>query len=492
MINGYSKPIINPYKNTVPVTKKENKVESVNTPNTTEPTTDSIANNLDMPFNGLPEEYITTDHPAEVNHIGIDNSNIEIKSTNTEITKEEINHIDDVVDAIAEEAAKNAEENEDIEHIRELQHKEYEDRDIAELTPEDAIHDETLPEGVVAAERSFAMDASGKPIFTKEVVDTAPASDVDILHVDDLDEFNKSQFDKNFMETTAKLHQISDEDALALLDIMTAYKKDKSMSIYNKLPEGIKTQVKQICMSANIPMSNANQVAKMMLEEMIAETATDQTFIDFEKSINEAMKIPSMVDLYEEHVGETMSEKLPAMAAAIEKEDPEKAKQLLAIADQYEAARTYSKLKDFFDNNSRVRKLMRRDWEKIKKFADECNFQNENSNFRIPDATTLYPILTKVITNDSDNDITDKQVKKFLVLLFYSITNLHKDELIDAAYIYYLLKNITMLNYMNDSSAKTANTFSVELISNIKALIYYITAKEEEFYASNQSSGSRK
>ena len=83
-------------------------------------------------------------------------------------------------------------------------------------------------------------------------------------------------------------------------------------------------------------------------------------------------------------------------------------------------------------------------------------------------------------------------MEKFLVLLFSSLSNLHKDELVDAAYIYYLLKNITMLNYMNDSSAKTANAFSVELISNIKALIYYITAKEEEFYASNQSSGSRK
>src|SRR5699024_6514663 len=115
-----------------------------------------------------------------------------------------------------------------------------------------------------------------------------------------LDEFNKEQFDKNFMETTAKLHQISDEDALGLLDIMTAYKKDKNMSVYNKLPDGIKSQVKQICMSANIPMSNANMVAKMMLDEMITETATDQTFIDFEKSINEAMKIPSKIDLYEE------------------------------------------------------------------------------------------------------------------------------------------------------------------------------------------------
>lgn len=467
-MNGYSKPIINPYKNTVPAPKKENKVETIvvkdkvniaDGPN--------IKANLDMPMKNLPTEEITPEHPATVNTI-------------------------DMVDAIAEEAAKNAEENEDIEHIRELQHKEYEDRDIAELTPEDAIQDKTLPEGVVAAERSFAMDASGKPIFTKEVVDTAPAADIDILHVDDLDEFNKDQFSKNFMETTAKLHQISDDDALALLDVMTAYKKDKSMSVYNKLPEGIKSQVKQICMSANIPLSNANQVAKMMLEEMIAETATDQTFIDFEKSINEAMKIPSMVDLYEEHVGETMSEKLPAMAAAIEKEDPAKAKTLLSIADQYEAARNYSKLKEHFDTNARTRKLMRRDWDKLKRFADECNFQNQNSKFRIPDATTLYPILTKVITNDEDNDIDDKQVKKFLVLLFSSLANLHKDELVDAAYIYYLLKNITMLNYMNDSSAKTANAFSVELISNIKALIYYITAKEEEFYASNQSSGSRK
>ena len=94
--------------------------------------------------------------------------------------------------------------------------------------------------------------------------------------------------------------------------------------------------------------------------------------------------------------------------------------------------------------------------------------------------------------DDPDNDLTEENVNKFLVLLYRSCSNLHKDELVDASYIYYLLKNISMLNYINDHSSKAADTFSVELISNIKAMMYYIMAKEEEFYASNKSSGSRK
>ena len=476
-MDGYQKPIFNPNAKSN-IVKKVNNVETINVNDKVE-VKDNVAVTPDpiwfgkLPFS-VPAEDITEKAPT-VNQIDYP------KLTG-----------DETLEAVVAAAAESAEENEDIEKIRDLQHKEYEDRDIAELTPEDAINDPTLPEGVVAAERSFQTDATGKPIFTKDASDPLPAADVDILHVDDLDEINDKKFKENFMKTTAKIHQISDEDAIGLLDVMTAYKKDKTMSVYNKLPEGIKNQVKQICMSANIPMSNANSVARMMLDQMIAETATDQTFIDFEKSINEAMKIPSMIDLYEEHVGETMSEKLPAMAEAIREEDPAKAQTLLDVGNQYEAARDYSKLRETFDTNTRIRKLMRRDYDKWKRFADELNFQNQNSKFRMPDATTLYPILTKVITNDEDNDIEDKYVKKFLVLLFASCANLHKDELVDAAYIYYLLKNISMLNYVNEQSAKTANAFSVELISNIKSLIYYIMAKEEEFYASNQSSGSRK
>ena len=287
-MDGYQKPIFNPNAKSN-IVKKVSNVETINVNDKAEvkdnATVTPDPNWFDtLPFS-VPAEDITEKAPT-VNQIDY-----------SQLTG------DETLEAVVAAAAESAEENEDIEKIRDLQHKEYEDRDIAELTPEDAINDPTLPEGVVAAERTFQTDATGKPIFTKDASDPLPAADVDILHVDDLDEINDKKFKENFMETTAKIHQISDEDAIGLLDVMTAYKKDKTMSVYNKLPDGIKNQVKQICMSANIPMSNANSVARMMLDQMIAETATDQTFIDFEKSINEAMKIPSMIDLYEEHVG---------------------------------------------------------------------------------------------------------------------------------------------------------------------------------------------
>ena len=462
-MDGYKKPIINPYNQYRQAPKKpvqENTVQTV--------TKIEVSDKVE------PKEAVFMG-PIITEPVDATNASNE-----------------DTLNAVVEAAAENAEQNEDIEKIRDLQHKEYEDRDLNDLTPDDAIEDNSLPEGVVAAERSFPTDASGKPMFHMEDRDPVPAADLDILHVDDLDQFNEDNFKKNFVETTAKNHQLSDEDAMTLLDIMTAYKKDKTISVFNRMPDSIKTQVRQICMSANIPMTNANQVAKMMLDELIAETATDQTFIDFEKSINEAMKIPSLVDMYEEHVAETVGEKLPAMADAIKDEDPAKAKMLLDVADQYEAARTYSKLKECFDTNSRVRKLVRRDADRWHRFGEELNFMNKDSKFRMPDACSLHPILLKVIANDPDNDLTEENVNKFLVLLYRSCSNLHKDELVDASYIYYLLKNISMLNYVNDHSSKAADTFSVELISNIKAMMYYIMAKEEEFYASNKSSGSRK
>ena len=58
--------------------------------------------------------------------------------------------------------------------------------------------------------------------------------------------------------------------------------------------------------------------------------------------------------------------------------------------------------------------------------------------------------------------------------------NMNPDNLEDAAYMYYSLKNITMLNLTNET--KTA--FASELINNICDVIQYIRDKEAEFNAS--------
>ena len=387
------------------------------------------------------------------------------------------------LDEFIEMAKEVADSNEDIESIRKSMERSDEER--LSLETEDAIPMENLPEGVTAATREFSMDASGKPIFVKEA-EELPAAPIAIDKIDELDQFNDTEFKRNFMSTTKSMYNISDDSAIGLIDVMMAYRRDKSINVYDKLPDEIKKQVQNICMSANAPATSRNAIAKAILDQMIAETATDQTFIDFEKSLNEAMRIPSLVDLYEEHMNDTMNIKLPAMADAIEKEDPEKAKLLREIAVRYDWARDYSKLQEVYDTNTRIRRSVRKEYDKWRKFAEELNYANRDSKFRMPDATTLQIILVKHIANDDSCDITEDQVNKFLTLLYRSCEELNNYDILDAAYMYYLLKNITMMSYVNDDSSQIADSFSAELISNIKALIYYISAKEEEFHASNQ------
>lgn len=389
---------------------------------------------------------------------------------------------DPKLNEVLAEAFKSANENEDIQKIRELQEKQYEERDINELTPEGA---EDLGNGLIKMEQSFPVDAAGKPDFKRPDREAAPASDVDILHIDDLENADKEAFKENFKSIAAS-HEISDESAAGLLDLLLAYRKDKSISVYNKMPEEIKSQVRQICAANGIELKNANSVAKMMLEELISETATDQTFIDFDKSINEAMKIPSLVDMYEDQNSENILEKIPKMAAAIENEDPEKAQMLRNIAKSYEKSVNFSFAKEQYDTVSRIRKHVRRDYMDYIRFANELNMNNRKSKFRIPDATTIPPIVMKVILAD-DTEITQEDVAKFLTLIFRSCANLDNYNVDDASYIYYLLKNLSMLAYINDDTKSNAESFSAELISNIKAMIYYIRAKEAEFNVNNQS-----
>lgn len=392
-------------------------------------------------------------------------------------------YIPDELNEMVNAAKEVAETNEDIITVRE----ERTDEERMSLETEDEIQVEGLPEGLTAAKKEFALDPSGKPIFTNESAGELKATEKNIFELNGVKDENDSTFRESFISNAKTIHNMSDEDAIYMLDLLTLYRRDKSINIYAKLPESVKNQVKQICMSANVPLSNANMVAKMMMDQMIEETATDQTFIDFEKSLDAAMKIPSLIDIYEEHINETMEEKIPAMASAIENEDPEKAKLLRDIGERYTWAKTYSYMRDKYEELARIRKYVRKQYTDVQKRAENVNYMNRDSSFRMPDATILYPILMKNIANDPDNDIDEVGVQKFLTLLFSTIEDLDAHSLLDAAYIYYAVKNISMLSYVDDGSSKSADSFSVELISNIKALIYYLTMKEEEFNASNQS-----
>lgn len=426
-----------------------------------------------------------------------------LKNTVNELNerkKEKIDRVQDVtqlspseaLEEIARAAAEEAEGNEDIQHIRDIQHAEYADRDPSEVAPEDG---KEVKPGLTEVERTFPTDATGKPIFTNAGIDPVPAADVNIFEADRLEEIQDQKFSEALTGVVGKKNpDLSDEETMQLLDVLMAYRKNKDINVYGKLPQKMRSQVMQIAMSSGVTpdVRVCGKIAKMMMDEMILETAQDQTFIDFEKSLKEAMKIPSLMDIYQEGVSESISEKIPEMADAIEKEDPEKARMLRQVSAAYQNSISLQPLYDRYNEDSRTRKLMRRDWQNWNRFADEINFWNADTQFRINDARSIQPALVKTIVHDPENDVTEEEICKFIVLLNRTLLEYDPKEIVDAAYIYYCIKNLSMLAYVDPAKTTSADSFSAELISNIKVLIYYIRSKEAQNNVVNDQPSNKK
>lgn len=369
---------------------------------------------------------------------------------------------------MAEAASEIAEKNEDIASVREMHER------AVNYAPEEPLRAEV---------GTFPVDETGKANFTVNS-DKDDESDINLLEVidDSYKERGEEQFSENIKKHMSDNMNMSDEDAAKVLDCILTFRKDPKANVYNMLPQSVKSVVSQIIINNNLPVTERNNVAKMLIQEFISEAEEDNTFVDFEAALNRAMQIPSLTDLYSEHLAETVDKKLPAMADAIEEADPEKARTLRLIAERFDWSVSYDNIKEQYDNTTLIRKAARRDYDKWHKIAENLNFVIKNSKFKMPDAVAVGSVLIRVLLGEDDTDITEVDVEKFLVVMYKSLINFKEDKVENMAYIYYTLKNISMLSYTNEQAK---GSFSAELISNIKTMIYYIRARESEFNAIN-------
>lgn len=372
-------------------------------------------------------------------------------------------NLDDMIDALKEVA----DSNEDIQNVRELSER------AATYVPDEDVRQDV---------GTYALDQHSMPIYTTEANELKEA-DIDLMNSDDLESINEDNIKRLIGDKSAE-SGLSDADANALLDCLLTYRRDKKANIFAMLPLSLKEVVNNICATNNLPITQRNFVARELMEEFLAEAKAEQEFIDIEKALDKAMRIPSLTDMYNEHISETMDEKIPEMADAIQDEDPERADMLRAVGRNFAFATTFEELRRQYDSTTLIRKAVRRDYEKWQRMADQVNFINQDTKFKMPDARVVVQVLTKVLLEEEDSDFSEADVFKFCALLFKGIDKYREDNIVNASYIYYLLKNITMLSYSND---KARGSYSAELISNIKTTIYYIRVKEAEFNALNKS-----
>lgn len=303
--------------------------------------------------------------------------------------------------------------------------------------------------------------------------------------------------------TVKDTFDLSDEEIIQVVECLTNMKKDPKYPVFTNLPGKMQVAISKLAFDNNVNPDKLNDISRMVMQEMIDQSDLDQSLIDLEKALDDALNVPSIVDMYSEHTREVMEKNIPETIEQIKDEFPEKAERLQAIRDAFHSGYEFKFAKETYVNNARLRKAMRRYNMEYERSIGLYNYMNEKSNFKMNDAHQIFSALEKVFITDLDKSfsvykesneklpemeqklvdlaVTEEDIKKFCILITKSCENLDPNDPVDAAYMYYLVRNIISLNHVNESKTE----FAVELINNICDTITFIRDKESEFRESN-------
>ena len=303
-------------------------------------------------------------------------------------------------------------------------------------------------------------------------------------------------------DTIKKEFDLSDEDVLRLIDIFKNI-DDKNYHVYHNLPDKMKNAVTTLMVENKLDPKAAETISRTIIKEVMTEAGINNALIDLEKAIDEALNIPSIVDMYSEHTRNVMENIIPETIEKIKDDFPDKADRLAAVKDAFTRSYNFEVCKEAYVNNARLRKAVRRFDMEFSRTLDKFNYINEKSSFKMNDVRLVPEALKKVLIEDLDAalgvinndinelkpidraiymaDVSEDDIKKFCVLIFKYCENMDPCDLIDATFMYYLMRNIIMLKHGNESKTE----FAAELINNICGVITFIRDKEAEFNESN-------
>lgn len=298
--------------------------------------------------------------------------------------------------------------------------------------------------------------------------------------------------------------ELSEEDAVVMLDIIRNI-NTPNYSVFDHLPDSLKAIIISGLEnnSTATTKNNKESFARAIIDEMIHDSGIEEAFIDLEDSLNQALNMPSIVDLYSEHTREVMEVKIPEMIERIKDAEPENAKRLEDIKNAFVESYTFSRAINSFNTASFIRKAVRRFDYEFKNSLRNFNYKNRESTFKMCDATEMPNALEMIlisgprtadeynkkfnrpnpeITNRIlDMNITDTDIKKFCILITKSAMQLDVSSISDSAYMYYLIKNIVVLKVANEGKTD----FAIELINNICNVIAHIRDEEAKYESTN-------
>lgn len=330
-----------------------------------------------------------------------------------------------------------------------------------------AAKDHEDEEGVETFNKDPETGIEDIEVVEKEAL---PDTDASITEVMDgkVEENNQESFEAAAKENATAMFDLSDADCAQLINVMNRFKQNPNMNVMKELPTSMQEKIRGLAAGAGVPGNQIGAFAKVVLDEFIKEAMMDQEYVDLMTSIEKEFELPSIIDMYSEHVKETMEEKLLETADKIEEEAPDKAHMLREVSKAFTESYTYEKMMECYKGNRQIRKACKHP-EKLSRICQDFNFRLENSKFKISDVGSVHPVLVRIF--EGDDTITSEDLAKF-VIMFCKTFEFHcnKDGLVDIAFAYYTIKNIISIDFAYDKKTE----FTQTIINNIRKVISFI------------------
>jgi len=249
----------------------------------------------------------------------------------------------------------------------------------------------------------------------------------------------------------------------------------EKFKIYESLPANIQAEVDNLLKEAGRPLNPATreEAAKFIIDGMISDINLEKEFIDFQEALNKELNIPEISEFYSEAIKNQMEVELLNIANSVEAEAPEKAAQLRRVSQSFTDSYTYTRILDGLENNPKIRNRITKDNKNYQKFCRDVNYKMKDSNFIIKDCFLMAEVLAGII----DPKYSEKDIANFVIAFAKTCDTMSADRVEDCAYIYYSIRNITDLAFIEQAGTE----FSKQIINNIESTIDKIKEVEQRY-----------
>lgn len=350
-----------------------------------------------------------------------------------------------------------------------------------------------------AKKEEIIKEEANAPEMTIEEMNNVPATDVNLSDEDTVNAFNK-----------ALGTEITDDDAMQLLQVIKDYKSGKKFKVFDALPQVLKDKIAETAKNAgNTDKSLIEFFSKTFINDIIVDSGIGIEIDNFNKEMEEATKgmdniTGLVIDEYTEELKDKFGTNLTDLADKVEEEDPEKAKKLRMISKAYQDATTMSSVLEMINKKpSLISNAYKDAYYHYNTQRDEFN-KSFNTNPRLKNIDVVRTSLLKNYA--CPNDIAEC-VTILIMNSIYARTEIVKETYFDTdsmrdatrylrkfnnisdhVYAYYTLVGFVNLNFTAKRS-KTVNDFAEYVLEVINTVLAYRIKVEEEKESKNKKKG---